>query len=422
VTAGDQPLPASHVAREPQASRLRETLERLLTVPATDIEAALTTAAQHIAEVLGADKVDAFLFDPATQSLVALGTSPTPMGRRQQELGLDHLPLADGGRTAHVFQTGTPFLDGHVDQDPEELQGIKDGLGVRSTLTVPLFVSDERRGVLLVSSAQPESFSPVDLQSLTAIATWVGMVAHRAELTERAAAQQRDAEREALRRTLLAAVSHELLTPLTIIKGHADTLHDPQTRADPGLAEGALTAIDDEVERLRRLIGNLLDVTRATTGHLTLTFTLVDVRALIETAVRRFQGRSRRHRFVTDLPEDLPRAMADRERLEGVLYNLLDNAIKYAPRGGTVTIRAAVTGASLEITVVDYGRGIGAEHLDQVFEPYYRVPAGEAGPEGAGLGLYISKVIVEAHGGRIWVESQVGRATAVHVMLPLAGG
>ena len=164
--------------------RLLTTLQRLLLIAAPELRPALDQASTLVSEAIGADKTDVFLYEAASNSLVALGTSDTPMGHRQQELGLDRFPLANGTPPATVFQTGAPYFTGHADQDPEQPRGVIDGLGVRSQIDVGLEVNQERRGVLAVVSAEPERFSTRDLRFLEAVAGWIGLVTHRAELFE----------------------------------------------------------------------------------------------------------------------------------------------------------------------------------------------------------------------------------------------
>jgi two-component system OmpR family sensor kinase len=164
--------------------RLLATLQRLLTIDAPDLRPALDQASTLIAEALGADKSDIFLYEAESNSLVAMGTSDTPLGHRQHELGLDRMPLANGGPPVTVFQTGEPYLTGHADQDPEQPRGVIEDLGVRSQIDVALVVNGERRGVLAVVSAEPERFSTRDLRFLQAAAGWIGLVTHRAELFE----------------------------------------------------------------------------------------------------------------------------------------------------------------------------------------------------------------------------------------------
>ena len=154
-------------------------LQRLLALEPGDLSVAMTEAAQQVAEVLGADKSDVFLHAPAEQALVAEGTSDTQMGRREHALGLDRLPLAKGGRTVRVFESGESYRAEHADQDPVELPDVVSKIGVRSTLAVPLEVAGARRGVLLASSATPAAFTHGDLEFLEAVAHWLGLTVAR---------------------------------------------------------------------------------------------------------------------------------------------------------------------------------------------------------------------------------------------------
>src|SRR5579859_7226633 len=145
-------------------------LEGLLELSATDLTMTLKQATSLIAEVLSADKVDIFFHDPTNETLVALGTSDTPMGRKQHKIGLNILPLANGGRTVEAFLSGESFISHHAEQDAEELVGLKVGLGVKSTIATVFEVERLHRGVLIATSASPEFFSEQDLRFLEAIA------------------------------------------------------------------------------------------------------------------------------------------------------------------------------------------------------------------------------------------------------------
>jgi signal transduction histidine kinase len=196
------------------------------------------------------------------------------------------------------------------------------------------------------------------------------------------------------------------------------TLQDPAIRTDTELAEAALLAINEEVERLERLVANVLHTARADSGTLQVTLVPCDLHALITQTVSRFQGRSRHHQFVAAVPDPLPPVLGDREYLASVLYNLLANALKYAPQGGQVTVRAQVQDETVAGMVADEGPGIAPEHLTRIFEPYYRAPQVGRQTDGLGLGLYISRAIMVAHGGRMWAESQVGHGTQIHFTIP----
>lgn len=164
--------------------RRRVTLERLLALDAVDLETALNEAAQIVAEALAADKVDAFVYEAKSDCLVARGTSDTPMGRRQVALGLNRLPLDSGGRAAAVYRSGECHVDGHVDADPIEIEGVKTALGVRSAVLCPLMVNGERCGVVSVVSATPERFSDDDVSFVLAVSRWLALIMHRTELVQ----------------------------------------------------------------------------------------------------------------------------------------------------------------------------------------------------------------------------------------------
>ncbi len=173
--------------------RLLETLQRVLTIQSPDLRGALIEACDLITEPLRADKVDVFLYGAQNETLVALGTSTTEVGVRQHQIGMDRQPLANGGAVVKVFRTGEPYSTGHADQDPEQLRGMIEGLGVRSEISVPIDVREARRGVLSAVSVRPEAFTEADVRFLTAVAGWIGLVIQRADLFEQAT-------REAIRR------------------------------------------------------------------------------------------------------------------------------------------------------------------------------------------------------------------------------
>jgi two-component system, OmpR family, sensor kinase len=180
----DHPLPSGG------DDRLLETLQRLLRIQEPDLRPALGQASTLVNEVLGAEKVDVFLYEATTDSLVAMGTSDTPMGRRQHQLGLNRQPIANDGPAVRVFQTGESYLTGSADRDPTSPLGVVRALGIRSEMDVPLDVDGVRRGVLQVDSSQPDLFAERDLRFLEAVASWIGVITHRAELMEE---RERDA-------------------------------------------------------------------------------------------------------------------------------------------------------------------------------------------------------------------------------------
>ncbi|MFL7792910.1 MAG: ATP-binding protein [Anaerolineae bacterium] len=215
-----------------------------------------------------------------------------------------------------------------------------------------------------------------------------------------------------LRTNFVSDVSHELRTPLTAIKGFIETLQDGAVN-DPAVRDHFLSTIAVETERLTRLTNDLLLLTRADAGRLDLHLAPADLAECAGRAVAQLEGRAREKQIaiVTELPDSPALTQADADRIHQVLVNLLDNAVKFTPPGGRVVV--SVDGQ--QVTVTDTGPGIPADELPHVFERFYRGDRSRArqGTDGSGLGLAIAKAIVEAHGGRIWVESGQDQGTSL---------
>ncbi|MGI8912727.1 MAG: sensor histidine kinase, partial [Chloroflexota bacterium] len=229
-------------------------------------------------------------------------------------------------------------------------------------------------------------------------------------------------ELEELRSTFLSMTSHELQTPVAIIKAYAETLQRKFGNTDPLLQE-ALEAIDTETDRLSRLINNLLRVSRLEAGSLPVRLIEVDLPELAHEVVKRLEARTDRHRFVVDFPRTFPTIQADPERIEEVLTNLVDNAIKYSPQGGAIRVEGRVTASAVEVTVSDQGPGIKLSEQGRLFQRFYRVQ-GDPNRQttGVGLGLFLVKAIVEAHGGHVWVDSEWGKGGRFTFSLPRGVG
>jgi signal transduction histidine kinase len=211
-----------------------------------------------------------------------------------------------------------------------------------------------------------------------------------------------------------AIVLHELRQPLTRLTGYAQLMRRRATY-DPH----ALESILRETQRLRHLVDDRLDVASLAAGRLPLRPGAVDLVALAETQVEQAQALSARHTLRLEAPERPLVGWWDPHRLGQVLANLLENAIKYSPAGGEILCRVEHAGAGARMAVVDHGLGIPAATLPRLFELFYRTESGVAsGIPGFGLGLYLTKLLVEAHRGCIAVESEVGQGSTFTVSLP----
>jgi two-component system, OmpR family, sensor kinase len=224
-------------------------------------------------------------------------------------------------------------------------------------------------------------------------------------------------------REFVADVSHELKTPLTSIQGFAQAMLDG-TADTPETCTQAAQIIYSESGRMHRMVLDLLDLARLDAGTADLKMSSVDVQALLQNIVDRFTPLAQKAdvRLEQKIPAGLPALIADGDRLAQVFTNLVDNALKFTLPGGKITLSAAPAGAEMELSVSDTGPGIPQEALPRIFDRFYQVDASRAGGagHGAGLGLAIVREIIEAHGGRISVRSELGHGTTFVIHLPLA--
>ncbi|HEX6399998.1 MAG TPA: ATP-binding protein [Actinomycetota bacterium] len=224
---------------------------------------------------------------------------------------------------------------------------------------------------------------------------------------------------EQSRRDLVANVSHELKTPIAAIRAHLENLLDGVERPDPT----TLSVMLGQVERLGRLVDQLLLLSRLESGEVPLRPEPLALRPLVDDLLAEVAVAwpGRRIDLQNEVPRDLPTVRADRERVHQVLFNLVDNAVRFTPDGGSVTVRAVAERGSLQVSVADTGSGIAPEHLPRLFERFYRVDHARGREEGGtGIGLAIARSAVEAHGGTISATSEPGRGTVFRFDLPIA--
>ncbi|MBI3159407.1 MAG: PAS domain-containing protein [Chloroflexi bacterium] len=223
---------------------------------------------------------------------------------------------------------------------------------------------------------------------------------------------------EDLKRTFVSVISHELKTPVALIKGYVSTLRREDARWERKVVEDSLAVIEEEADRLAELIENLLDATRLEAGVLALNAADLSLPALAKRLVERFQTQTGKHTLKTEFPEDFPVVLADEERISQVLYNLIGNAIKYSPEGGEVCVSGDVRPEQVVVCVRDHGKGIAAGDLPHVFDRFYRANDAQRKTSGAGLGLYLARAVIEAHRGNIWVDPTVREGARVCFSLP----
>lgn len=405
---------------ETSERRLLWTLEQILQIDSTDLHNMMDRASDLISSALRADKVDIFLHDPSNNSLIAAGTSETPMGILEQQLGLDRLPVANGGPEVVVFQTGQPYLTGAAEKDPTVAPGFTRELGVRSMVVAAFEVAGERRGVVAACSAKTDAFSADDLDFLSASARWLGALAHRAELMETAAQTAAVQARQVAADELVTVLAHDLRNYLAPLKGRLDIVRLRAKREGRGRDLVDLDAAARSLDRLQALIQDLLDIGRLDQGLFTLSPEPIDLVVLVRDTITMLQ--TDKVPIVLRAPEEVV-AEVDPRRVRQAVENLISNAVKHSPRGATVNVEIMVQRQSEPesgdaiITVQDQGPGIPGDLIPKVFDRFVTGP----GSKGLGLGLYLARSIAEAHQGALAVESSRGLGTTFTLCFPLFG-
>jgi two-component system sensor histidine kinase KdpD len=253
---------------------------------------------------------------------------------------------------------------------------------------------------------------------LAAFANQAALAVERAQLAEQARQAHLSQETEKLQTALLNSISHDLRTPLVSITGALSSLREDQNALSDAARRSLLDMAGEEADRLNRLVGNLLNMTRLEAGAMRLTVEPADVQDVIGSALEQVNDRLGDRVMAINTSSDLPLVPMDFVLMVQVLVNLLDNALKYSPPDSSIELRAHCSGAYLLIEVADQGVGIPREDLKRIFDKFFRVHRPEQ-ISGTGLGLSICKGIVDAHGGFIGAENRPGGGTVITVALPL---
>ncbi|WP_449256785.1 DUF4118 domain-containing protein [Bosea sp. (in: a-proteobacteria)] len=265
-------------------------------------------------------------------------------------------------------------------------------------------LDDDRQGPLLTLEQQ---------RLFDALADQAAVAVERIQLVDDVDRAKRAAEADRLRSALLTSISHDLKTPLASIMGAADTLRDYRSVLREEDRAALLATLVDESERLNRFIANLLDMTRIESGAMEPNAALVDLAEVVGSALRRAAKITAGHRVETELPADLPMLRLDPVLFEQVLFNLIDNAAKYAPPETAIAIRARQDAGAAVVEVADEGPGLPEADLERIFDSFYRVRKSDRVRVGTGLGLAICRGFVEAMGGTIRAGNRRDRAGAI---------
>jgi two-component system sensor histidine kinase KdpD len=286
---------------------------------------------------------------------------------------------------------------------------------------LPLVGSSGIVGVLGIHPSQSSRFAePEQMHLLETFANQTALAIERAHLAVEAEQARIQIETERLRNSLLSSVSHDLRTPLATISGASESLLDENSTLDTTTRRELLQSINDEADRLNRLIRNLLDMTRLESGAIQMHKELYPLEEIVEGVLARLGEHSRLngHPLTTNIPADLPLVPLDSVLIEQVLTNLLENAIRYTPVGSLIEISAHTVDDAVMVEVADRGPGLNPGDEQRVFDKFYQAGASNTSG-GVGLGLTICRGIVEAHGGQIWAENRPGGGAVFYFTLPL---
>jgi two-component system sensor histidine kinase KdpD len=375
---------------------------------AGDLDGIAQAVIRHIAETFGREAV--ILLPEGAERRELVQRTPSPDSARGG---------AEQAAAAWAFEHGRPAGGG------------TDSLPTAGVYYLPLQTARGAVGVLGVRPRDPDQpLTPAQRELLAAFAAQTALAIERAQLSEAARQAEMLQATERLQTALLNSISHDLRTPLVSITGALSSLQEDEPELDPATRRSLVDNAREEVERLNRLVGNLLDMTRLAAGALHLRPVPGDVQDLAGSALAQLGERLRERPVSVTIPDDLPLVPMDDALMVQVLVNLLDNALKYSPAGSPIDITARRLGDSVELAVADRGAGIPPDDLRRVFDKFYRVRRtssllassrlSDSARSGTGLGLSICQGIVEAHGGRIWAETRPGGGSVLRLALPIA--
>ena len=321
----------------------------------------------------------------------------------------DVLSDADLAAAKWCWQNNTPAGRG-----ADTLPGAK-------RLFIPMRTGRGAVGVVGLDRDRPgPMLAPEQRRLLDALSDQAALAIERANLAQDVDKAKIATETERLRNALLTSISHDLRTPLSSIIGAATALKTYRASLDADAQDELIRTVQEEADRLNHFIGNLLDMTRLESGAITPHLDPVDLGDIVGSAFGRAARILDAHKTVIDLAPELPMLKLDPVLFEQVLFNLLDNAAKYAPAGTTIEIRAIQDGAIVRLDVLDEGEGIPQADLERIFDKFYRVHAGDRRRVGTGLGLAICRGFVEAMGGTIRAGNRSDRSGAVFtITLPV---
>ena len=396
-------------------------LSKLLTSGAA-LETVVGESIRIVADLVPCEKSAILIHDAETQELVA---HPPVIGLTKHQLEQLRIPLREPSMGGTVFRTNTGLMSNDARNDAWVSQRFRDLLEMETLLVVPLTTGPKPLGVLKLINSDKGYFSDQDLEYAGLLGRQVASILETNLSRSREKTLVRELrEADRTKSEFVSMLAHELKGPMTTVLGFSDTLRQQWDSLDEAKRNQVLDIIHKEVGRLSRLVNDLLDVSRMESGALRYELEPVDLHEVLDSLLLVHTSLRSDHAVINEVPADIPKVMADKDRIRQVIINLLTNATRYSPERTTVTLSAGVVDEEgdtfVRLSVSDEGIGISQQDAQRIFTKFAMLPKPGWTKKGTGLGLYITKGIVEAMGGRIWVESEVGRGSTFYVTMRIA--
>jgi K+-sensing histidine kinase KdpD len=396
-------------------------LQRLSTLLTSteSLDRVIGESIQIVSDLLQCEKMAILLYDEERDELV---TQMPVIGIADNHTDALHIRLSEPSLGSTVYRTNTPLMSNHAQTDQWVNPRFRETLQIETLLVAPLSSGPRPIGVIEAINSKKGHFDSDDLRFTTILGGRVAAVieANLAREREQSLVRQlREADRT--KTEFVSMLAHELRGPMTTIMGFGYTLRDQSDILTEEKKRDVLAIIVRETERLSRMVNDLLDVARMESGALSYELEPGALEEVVSGIIEIHSSFSAHHLVDAQVADDLPKVLMDKDRISQVLINLLTNATRYSPEGTTITLSVKQhSEVEVHVSVTDQGIGIPAQDRERVFEKFSMLPKPSWTKKGTGLGLFITKGIVEAHGGRIWIDSEVGKGTTFNFTLQVA--
>ena len=405
-------------------SRELEGLQRLahLVSSTESLEHVVREAVRLVSDLIPCERMMVLLHDEQTESL---RVQPPAFGVRDEDIQGLEISLNEASLASTVFRTSTPLVSNEASSDAWVSPRLREMLGIETVLVVPLTSGRQPLGVLEVINSSNGQFDEEDLRFTSLLGQRMGSVIELSRARERERAlMHKLRESDRTKSDFVSILAHELKGPMTTIVGFGQMLDEHWETMEDEKRTQFIGIVRRETERLANMVSDLLDVSRMETGNLRYEFEPMSMSDLIESVATVHSSVTEAHALEVDIEANLPKVVGDKDRLRQVVINLLTNSTRYSPEGTAIQVKASVVGESdrreVVVSVTDQGIGIAPADADRVFSKFAMLAKPAWTKKGTGLGLFITKAIVDAHEGRIWIDSKLGEGATFSFTVPIA--